>query len=64
MLLTWRLSRKGKNVTKMSIDIMKAEVLRPARAPRVADIEEQINEWKVTQFTTSNDVGVSPKDVD
>ena len=40
---------KGKNATKMNIVIMKAEVLRPARANKVEDVEEKLNEWKEKQ---------------
>ena len=40
---------RGKNATKMNIVIMKAEVLRPARANKVEDVEEKLNEWKEKQ---------------
>ena len=59
---TWYIYSKGQNATKMNIVIMKAEVLRPARATRIEDIEEKI-EWKEKQRYLE-DVGVPPMDFD
>ena len=42
---------KGKNATKMNIVIMKAEVLRPARATRIEDIEEKLMSGKKSSDT-------------
>jgi hypothetical protein len=55
--------QKGKNATKMNIVIMKAEVLRPARASKVEDIEEKLNEWKEKQRYLE-DVGEPPLNFD
>ena len=41
--------QKGKNATKMNIALMKAEVLRPAKAGKVDEIENKLNEWKEKQ---------------
>ena len=40
---------KGKNATTMNIVIMKADVLRPAPASKMEDIEHKLNEWKEKQ---------------
>jgi hypothetical protein len=55
--------QKGKNATKMNIVIMKAEALRPARASKVEDIEEKLNEWKEKQRYLE-DVGEPPLNFD
>ena len=47
----------------MNIVIMKAEVLRPARANKVEDIEEKLNEWKEKQRYLE-DVGEPPINFD
>ena len=54
---------KGKNATKMNIVNMKAEVLRPARATKIDDIEEKLNAWKDKQRYLE-DVGTPPMDFD
>ena len=54
---------KGKNATKMNIVIMKAEVLRLARATRIEGFEDKINEWKKKQRYLE-DVGVHQMDFD
>ena len=59
----WYICKKSQHATNMHVVIMKAEVLRPARATRIEDIEGKLNEWKEKQRYLE-DVGVRLMDFD